>query len=63
MTWERIQLSEGTAKYLRGEYEMWSKMSAGEPIFVVLPKGQEPTEGNGGYRSIKSALAAKGFIE
>ena len=61
-TWEHIEVSEATAKYLRlGEYHVWSRMAEGIPIFLVLRADQTPGENDGGYTSIESALKTKGL--
>jgi hypothetical protein len=61
-TWEHIQVSEATAKYLRlGEYQVWSHMAEGVPVFLVLRAYQAPGQGDGGYTSIESALRTKGL--
>jgi len=60
--WEHVQVSEATAQYLRlGEYQVWSRLFDGVPIFLVLRAEQEPGVNDGGYTSIESALKTKGL--
>jgi hypothetical protein len=61
--WERIESSGRTMEYLRhGQFQIWSRLSDGKHIFLVLTTGQLPGSNDGGYFSIQSALKAKGLF-
>jgi hypothetical protein len=75
--WEKMLVSAATAIYLRGEYELWSRLYHGEHKFLVVPTGKLPPNdiddglplwilklsgAAGEYNSIASALDAKGLL-
>lgn len=60
-SWSKVEVSLETAKFLRGTHLLYSRIADGEHIFTASPLGKEPNQGDGGYRSIDSALKAKGM--
>lgn len=59
--WHQVNLPPEKAKYLRGTHYVWSRMADSKQIFVVLPVGEQPATGDGGYFSIVAALKVKGM--
>jgi hypothetical protein len=59
-SWERCIVSAEIAKYLRGTHLLYNRLFDGEPIYLVVSIGHEPTT-DGGYRSIDTALRVKGM--
>jgi hypothetical protein len=60
--WHKMELGWESAKYLRESHTAYARLLDGEHIFVILPDGQFPSEGNGGYYSLAAAFKAKGLI-
>ena len=61
-SWEKMEVSATTEKYLRGTHTLWSRILDGKHIFTVRLKGETPNDMDGGYFSIDSALIVKGMM-
>jgi hypothetical protein len=57
--WERMPLSAETQREIPEGFEVWSRLLDGQHVFAVVAKGNVPSEGNHGSRSIAAALESR----
>lgn len=56
-----ISLGDSTFQFHKGTHSLWHRLTDGEMIYTLLPLGQRPSSGDGGYFSINAAVFAKGW--